>query len=196
MAAGIFIISELEGSLRQQVVEIQRRFDPKLAKSALPHVTITGSSGVGPLPMDLGVPQLRKALEPIAETTEPIVARFGLPTRFMQTQVVVLPLDPHGALRTLHERIAGSGLVFAPARFFFTPHCTLSLHRTLTPSSLRELLAVRIEEPVVISRIQVYRTNDPQPSRKLLDLELTGHRITGTVDGRLAAPSDGQSGAK
>ena len=188
MAAGIFIISELEGALREQVLAIQRRHDPKLANSAPPHVTITGSSGVGPLPMDVSVTRLREALEPIAESTEPIVARFGPPTRFMQTQIVVLPLDPHGPLRTLHERIATSGLPFTRARFFFTPHCTLSLHQTLTPSAVRELLAVRIHEPVVMSRIQVYRTNDPLPSRKLLELELTG--------GRVAEPLHGRSGSR
>ena len=38
----------------------------------------------------------------------------------------------------------------------------------------RELLDVRISEPFVIDAIQLYHTRDPQPSRKLLELQLTG----------------------
>ena len=54
----------------------------------------------------------------------------------MQTQIVVLPLDPHGPLRTLHERIKMSGLRAARPRFYFTPHVTLNLYRELPPELL------------------------------------------------------------
>ena len=37
----------------------------------------------------------------------------------------------------------------------------------------RELLAVRVEAPARIERLQIYLTRDPQPSRKLLEFELT-----------------------
>ncbi|HUF28280.1 MAG TPA: 2'-5' RNA ligase family protein [Gemmatimonadaceae bacterium] len=176
MATGIFIISELEGELRERVHTIQRRFDPRLAAIAPPHITIAGSSGVGPLPPDFPSEKIRAALEPITETTSPITAEFGPPMRFMQTNIVVLPLSPHGPLRTLHDRIATSGLPFPPARFTFTPHCTLSLYQTLPPEAVRELLAIRIPDPIVIDRLQVYRTNDPLPSRRLLELEFRGGR--------------------
>ena len=174
MANGIFIISELEGALRDRIHAIQRRHDPKLANALPPHVTITGSSGVGPIAPDATVERLRDALQPITQSTAPIVAHPGPPIRFMQSNTVVLPLDPHGPLRTLHERIARSGLPFAQARFFFTPHVTLSLHPSLAPSQLRELLAVRLEEPLVIDRIQAYRSEEPLPPRKLVELELSG----------------------
>lgn len=90
----------------------------------------------------------------------------------MQSEIVVLPLDPHGPLRVLHDRIATSGLPFQPARFTFSPHCTLSLYPTLTRETERELLAIRINEPAIIDRLIVYHTMDPQPSKKLLDLPL------------------------
>jgi hypothetical protein len=92
----------------------------------------------------------------------------------MQSQIVVLPLDPHGPLRILHDRIATSGLSFQSARFTFSPHCTLSLYPTLTRESERELLAIRINVPAVIDRLIVYHTMDPQPSKKLLELPLLG----------------------
>ncbi len=171
---GIFIISELRGTAREIVRAAQERIDRRLANTSVPHITVTGSSGVGPIPLNVTTEQLEAALAPIARSTAPITARLEAPMRFMQTDIIVLPLDPHGPLRTLHERIATSGLPFQPARFSFTPHATLSFYVTLTPAQRRELLSVRVDEPVVIDRIQCYRTIDPLPARKMLELSLTG----------------------
>lgn len=171
---GIFIIAELTGDAARLIREINERYDQKLARYKAPHVTITGSSGVGPIPASVSVRELRERLEPITSTTEPVEITFGAPIRFMQSEIVVLPLDPHGPLRILHDRIATSGLPFQAARFTFSPHCTLSLYPTLTKETERELLSVRITEPTVIDRITVYHTMDPQPAKKLMVLELTG----------------------
>lgn len=174
MSAGIFILSELVGEARAHVREIQQRYDPKLARLTPPHLTLVGSSGVGPIPGDTAVKRLREALEPIASTTAPMQLMFDRPHRFMQTDIVSLPLDPNGPLRTLHERIARSGLRFMPARFRFSPHVTLSFYPTLTLKRAQELLSLRVTEPCIVERLQVYLTRDPQPSVKLLELELTG----------------------
>jgi 2'-5' RNA ligase len=117
---------------------------------------------------------MREKLEPITSSTEPMTVSFLPPQRFMQTDIIVLPLDPHGPLRVLHDRIITSGLPFGRARYTFSPHCTLSLYQTLDANSRRELLKTRISEPFVINAIQLYHTRDPQPSRKLLELPLTG----------------------
>ena len=174
LKSGIFIIAELQGAVADRVREIQERYDPKLARHAPPHVTIAGSSGTGVILADTPVAELRAALEPIGASTPPLRLRFGPPVRFMQTDIVSLPLDPHGPLRTLHERIAASGLRFQPARFAFTPHCTLNFYRTLTPQAARELLRVRIPDEVVIDRIEAYRSVEPQPPRRLVEVALTG----------------------
>mgnify|MGYP003288259202 CR=1 FL=1 len=171
---GIFIISELTGTARDIVRAAQERIDRRLANTSVPHVTITGSSGVGPIPLNVPVEQMEEALAPIAKSTEPIKAWLGAPMRFMQTDIIVVPLDPHGPLRTLHERIATSGLPFQQARFPFTPHATLSFYVTLDEAQRRELLSVRIDEPVIIDRLQCYRTVDPLPGRKVLELRLRG----------------------
>ncbi len=170
---GIFVIAELPGEAGEQVRALQQRFDPKLARLTPPHITLAGSSGVGPIPTDTPVERIREALAPIAASTAPMALQFQLPHRFMQTEIVSLPLDPHGPLRTLHERIARCGLPFRSARFQFTPHCTLSFYPTLTPAREREILAVRVTAPARIERLQIYLTRDPQPARKLLELELT-----------------------
>jgi hypothetical protein len=171
---GIFILAELTGEIGKRIRAINERYDPRLARYRPPHITLTGSSGAGPLPAFVSTDEIRGKLEPITTSTAPVTASFLPPQRFMQTDIIVLPLDPHGPLRVLHDRIITSGLPFGRARYTFSPHCTLSLYQTLDADSRRELLRTRIPEPFVISAIQLYHTRDPQPSRKLLELPLTG----------------------
>lgn len=172
-ANGIFIIAELGGEAGRQIREINEKYDPRLARYKAPHVTITGSSGAGPIPASVTTTELWDKLAPITSSTSPMKLRLDAPMRFMQSEIIVLPLDPHGPLRILHDRIATSGLHFHRARFTFSPHCTLSLYPTLTRATERELLSMRIHVPAVIDRIIVYQTLDPQPSRKLLELPLS-----------------------
>ena len=54
MKAGIFVVAELGEPVREKILEVQRWADPRLAAGTPPHVTMVGSSGVGPLP--LGTP--------------------------------------------------------------------------------------------------------------------------------------------
>lgn len=174
MLNGIFILAELHGEAAEQIAAINARFDRKLAAAKPPHVTVVGSSGVGPIPPSVTAEELERALRPVADATAPLELEFGSPIRFMQTDIVVLPLSPHGRLRELHDRIATSGLPFARARFSFTPHVTLSLYPRLTAEAARELLSAQIEGKCLIDKLQCYHTRDPQPARKLLELSLTG----------------------
>jgi 2'-5' RNA ligase len=171
---GIFILAELPAEIADQVRAINERYDPRLSRYKPPHLTLTGSSGAGPIPPSVSVEEMRQKLEPITSDTAPITLSFQPPQRFMQTNIIVLPLDPHGPLRILHDRIITSGLRFTPARYTFSPHSTLSLYQSLSEKAVGELLKTRIPEPFVISAIQLYHTRDPQPSRKLLELPLTG----------------------
>jgi 2'-5' RNA ligase len=94
--------------------------------------------------------------------------------RFMQSEVVVFPIDPNGPIRALHERIKSSGLAYEAPRFTFTPHCTLSFYPLLTREALRDALATRIDDDVRVDAIQAYRTVTLSQTEKLLDVALTG----------------------
>ena len=179
---GIFIIAEIGGEAGRQIRELNKRYDPRLARYKAPHVTITGSSGVGPISPSATRSELWDKLAPITSSTPAMKLRFGPPMRFMQSDIILLPLDPHGPLRVFHDQIANSGLPFLSARFTFSPHCTLSLYPSLTRETERELLSVRIKENVVIDRIIVYQTLDPQPARKLLDLPLSAEQIVAAAN--------------
>jgi len=165
--SGIFILAPIRGPVGERIAEVQAEFDPKLARLGPPHVTLAGSSGMGPIAPGTTVAELREHLAPIAERTAPIQVNFGAPTRFMQTEIVVLPLDPHGPLRALHEAIKTSGLRATAPRFYFTPHATLSLYREQPRDAIRALLAMRFDEPATIDTIECHLTKDTGESREL-----------------------------
>jgi 2'-5' RNA ligase len=129
---------------------------------------------MGPIDVATPLDELRARLEPIARDTPPLVLAFGHPIRFMQTNIVVLPLNPHGPLRALHERIKASGLRFDRPRFSFTPHVTLSFYPEHPSDRFRELLSLRVPEPADVEAIQVYNTRQDKASKKLFELPLTG----------------------
>lgn len=171
------MVAELTGDAREQVLEVQRWADPKLANASPPHITLVGSSGVGPIAFSTPVSDVAAVVAPIAASTPPVTVYLGRPVRFMQTEIIVLPIDPHGPLRTLHERIATSSLSFERARFSFSPHCTLSFFPVITPAMQRRLLKVRVDTPVVIDALQFYLTPDIGAGRKVLELSLSGAEL-------------------
>ena len=175
---GIYVIAPLQATLSAEVLEIQTRFDPKLARLMPPHITIIGSSGAGPIAPTTTVDELRTAIEPITRSTPPLELALGHPVRFMQTEIIVFPLRPYGPLRDLHERIAGSGLTYSPPRFAFTPHITLNFYRELSVDERRAALSIRLREPALVTEIHCSLSNDPQPARHLLALPLTGSTRT------------------
>ncbi len=170
--SGIFIIASIGGEIGERIAELQRTHDPLIVKLGPPHLTLAGSSGTGPIASDTSVDELRDRLTPITSSTAPIELRFARPMRFMQTEIVVLPIDPHGPLRTLHERIKTSGLRMARPRFFFTPHVTLTLYRQVPREELAVLLAERFDQPVTIDRIEAHLTRDIGESKHLVTLLL------------------------
>ncbi|MHB1225459.1 MAG: 2'-5' RNA ligase family protein [Gemmatimonadaceae bacterium] len=175
-AKGIFILAPIGGEAGERIAELQRIYDPKLAAMNAPHLTMAGSSGVGPVAAGTSDSLMREALEPVVREVPPLVLGFSSPVRFMQTNIVSLPLDPNGPIRELFDRIRASGLTFGPVRFAFTPHATLSYFPTLDRARERALLAERVTAPAVIDRLELSMTNDPQPPRKLFELMLEGRR--------------------
>lgn len=174
MKPGIVVMSELHGPIADRLRDIQRRADPRMLAELPPHITITGSSGMGPIAPATTDDQLTDALARVAAATVPFTVRLGAPMRFMQSTVVVMPIDPNGPIRALHERIKTSGLSYEAPRFTFTPHATLSFYPELDRDRLRELLRIRIDDLVTIDSLQAYRAIDLTRTRKVCDLALTG----------------------
>ncbi len=174
MKPGIVVMFELTGALRERLRELHRLYDPRMAAELPPHITITGSSGMGPIAPETTDDELRRALLPVSLELSPFMVRLERPMQFMQSTVVVMPIEPNGPIRTLHERIKQCGLPYEAPRFTFTPHLTLSFYPELTRERLRELLRFRVPEPVMIDAIQAYRAVDLIRTTRVLDLPLGG----------------------
>jgi 2'-5' RNA ligase len=174
MKPGIIVMSEVRGPLAERVLELQRRFDPRMANELPPHITIAGSSGMGPIRASTTDDAVRDALGAVARATPPMTVVLQPPMQFMQSNVVVMQIDPNGPIRALHERIKSSGLSYEGARFTFTPHLTLSFYPELTRDRLRELRTFRVLEPLIIDTIQAYRAVDITRTLKIGDFELVG----------------------
>jgi 2'-5' RNA ligase len=175
---GIFITAELEGELAARIRAVQERFDPKLARELPPHLTLIGSSGAGPIAPDTPPDELKRAIEPVTRATAPLTLAFRPPMRFIGREIVVLPLDPHGPLRSLQdavkESLRAAAIRYETARWPFTPHCTLNFYATLTPVSLRALLAVHEPDPWVLHSLRVYHSRDGAPPKLLFEAPLGG----------------------
>jgi 2'-5' RNA ligase len=156
--SGLFVLLPIEGEAGDRIAEIQREFDSRLAAQGPPHVTLIGSSGMGPIAADTPVDTVRAMLESIAMETPAMTLALGPPMQFMQSEVVVLPMDPHGPIRALHERIKAAGLTSSQPRFAFTPHVTLSFYREQPRGRLRDLLSQRVSAPAEIRRMRLYHT--------------------------------------
>lgn len=165
-------MSELRGEIAARVLDIQRRFDPRMAAELPPHLTITGSSGMGPISPETTDEEIVAALTTVAAKSKPFSVQLQAPMQFMQSTVVVLPIDPNGPIRALHERIKLSGLLYERPRFTFTPHLTLSFYPELSREALRELRRFRIREPILIDKIQAYRALDLTRSIRIADFPL------------------------
>ena len=98
---GIFILAELPGEIGERVRAINQSYDPKLARYKPPHLTLTGSSGAGPIPPSVGLEEMRNKLDhwmrvtndpllhgpvsapPGAELNDPDQMSASYPTRFV-----------------------------------------------------------------------------------------------------------------
>ncbi len=175
MADGIFIVADLFGVEADRIAALIREIDPKFANTFRPHVTLAGSSGVGPLPPGTPAPQIRDALETVAEAVAPLDFIFGAPERFPVTNIIMLPLPVHGPVRWLHDRIAMCGLPFAAPKFAFTPHCTVHFFRTMADDTWQRARRFRVRAPIRVDRIQAYAAREPQAPVLLCDVPLRGN---------------------
>ena len=160
-AGRIFILAAIGGAVGARLHELQQRYDPKLARAFPPHVTLAGSSGLGAVHAGTATAEIRAALERVAGESEPLRLKLLPPHRFMQSNIVTLPLDPNGPIRELHDRLGRSGLRFEQPKFTFTPHVTLSFYPELSPARAKELLSLRVDDEILIDRLEAWRTREP-----------------------------------
>ena len=132
-------------------------------RAALPaEITVAGSGGVGEFEPRQDPNQVFGVIDAIAVRTPPIRASFGPVIRFPLTDIFVFTLQDEAPVRSLHEELTKSPIRWRPARYDFTPHCTLRSRSPVSEVEAQELLATRPPDPFVLDTLSVYEiTRDP-----------------------------------
>jgi 2'-5' RNA ligase len=172
-AANTYAVLDVPSHVADQVMAIRTRHRDEL-RAALPvEITVIGSSGVGEFKTGQDPAHVFAILDSIAATTPPIRAGFGPVHLFPGTDIFVLTLTDERPFRALHERIAGSGILFQTSSFPFTPHCTLHSRSPILEEDVADLLSVEIADRFLIDTLSVYML-DALPCTLLHRVSLTG----------------------
>ena len=171
--SGIFVIAPIGGDVGARIAELQRQYDPRLgALGQAPHVTLVGSSGMGPIAPDTTREELSRAAR---------AHRRGHPADRP-------PLRPADALHADTDRRAPARPARPPPHPARAPQDgglprgapALLLHaaRDAQPPSraatrrLASLLRERFDEPVTIDSLEAHLTKDTGESRELVRVSL------------------------
>lgn len=134
-----YVVLEIPNPVAAQVLALRRRYDARLADFPA-EITITGSSGLGPLVAGQSETRVFNRLQALAETALPLVSRFIKIRRFASGPVIWLQPADAAPFMALHQALADSNLVFHPHRFAYTPHCSLCTAE-LPPAQQEQLLS-------------------------------------------------------
>ena len=119
-----YIVLDLPESIADEVLAIRKRLD-FFFESIPAEITLTGSSGVGPISQEQDVDVFIKTLEQIAGSTEPIQAHFKGINTFPGSGVYFLEPSDQPPFKSLHQQFVESGLKFRSCPFPYFAHCTI-----------------------------------------------------------------------
>lgn len=135
----MFIVLGIDEPMRTQVIHLRKSCEDAFRASLPAEITLTGSSGVGPLMPDQTIEDIATALDRVAADAPPLQAEFGPMMRFPGTDLFVLTLRDETPFHALHDRLLRSGLQFKPSAFPFKPHCTISSNPVTAEEAVRRL---------------------------------------------------------
>lgn len=156
-----YLVLELPKSIGTRVLDIRRRYDPRLA--AFPaEITVAGSSGIGTIAPDQDARVVFQALSQVASERLPISSRFVGISRFATGPVVWLqPADPDPFI-VIQQALVATGIHFNIHKFSYTPHCSLS-NCNLAPSVIEALLREDFpQEAFELSVLALYKVVNDQ----------------------------------
>lgn len=155
-----YVVLDIPSPFAERVLAIRERQRDRFRFSLPAEVTVSGSSGTGPLAPDLDLDRVRAVLDRIAADTAPIRASFGPVRRFPNSDTFYLSFVDERPFRALHERIASSGLRFQQTAFPFGPHCTLRT-RPATVTEGDALVSERVDGAFTLDTLSLYDLADP-----------------------------------
>lgn len=172
-AANTYAVLDVPSPVADQVMAVRKRHRDELRVALPVGITVSGSSGVGEFEAGQDPARVFDILDALAADTSPIRARFGPVRRFSGTDIFVLTLADERPFRSLHQRIASSGILFRASPFPFTPHCTLRSRSPISDEDVIDLLSVRVADGFLLDTLSVYML-DQLPCTLLHRTPLTG----------------------
>lgn len=119
-----YIVLGLPAAVAEHVLSLRRRLD-YIFETIPAEITLTGSSGVGPVSQEQDAEVFVETLERIAANTEPIETHFKGVSTFPNSGVYFLEPSDQTPFGALHQRFAVSGLSFRDCQFPYFAHCTI-----------------------------------------------------------------------
>ena len=171
-----YVCLDVPEPVASQVLAIRRAQRDRF-RAALPaEITIAGSGGVGEFEPAQDPDRVFRVIDAIAANTPPIPASFGAVIRFPGTDIFAFMLQDEAPIRALHRKLAEASIRWRPARFDFTPHCTLRSRSPVTEADAAELLASPQPDPFVLDTLSVYEIRR-DPSERLPVICELRHRV-------------------
>ena len=158
-----FIVAELPPDIAAWVRETRLAFEPAI--SHLPaEITLTGSSGLGPIAIGQRVDSVRHMLEVAVVGRIPFEARFTGIGNFPGTDIFFAAPEP-GPFIELHTAIVNSGIAFERSSFPYCPHCSLKGFTPLRPGQREALNSLSVPASrFTIRTVSVYEMERMQPN--------------------------------
>jgi hypothetical protein len=126
LKADTYIVLDLSSPVDEKVLKMRKELS--FFFSSIPaEITITGSSGVGPISQGQDVNQFTSILEEISNKTEPIQTRFYQISYFQNHGVYFLEPIDQDPFKSLHNQFLESGLRFMDSPFPYFAHCTIKI---------------------------------------------------------------------
>jgi 2'-5' RNA ligase len=165
-----YIVLDLPKQMASTLHKIRAELGDDFQASMPAEITVTGSSGVGPIAQDQDPNEFFKIINEIAADTPPITVSFDKVHRFPDTDIVVMKLEDETLVRALHQRFVDSGIKFQHSDFAYEPHCTLRSKSPLSDQEMEELSGLKVEGDFILQTLSVYAM--PPPGKLLHTVQL------------------------
>ena len=153
-----FIVLDLPPAIAGDVAALRRQADPNFPPLPV-EITLTGSSGVGPLEREQSRDAVFASLDGLAAQTCVFQTAFCAIARFEGSPILYLRPENAIPFRALHESLRKSAIRFAPSPFPYTPHCTIRSHSAGMPDAaeVARITALPVPtQPFLLDTLSLY----------------------------------------
>ncbi len=121
----VYIVLDLADPLAGAVMQLRRKFDPKLTGIPV-EIGVAGSSGLGALVNNQDPERVFKSIENCSKSIECFDLRFKSLKRFPETKWYYFEPSTPDPFYQIHEWLRDSEIEFRKSPYPYTPHCSVA----------------------------------------------------------------------